>query len=39
MLWSTTDGSLWHGLVQQRGWSDERFAAWLTRLWVSQLVA
>jgi AcrR family transcriptional regulator len=39
VLWSTSDGSLWHGLVQQRVWSDVRYAAWLGRLWVSLLVA
>jgi AcrR family transcriptional regulator len=39
ILWSTTDGSLWHRLVQRRGWTDERYAAWLGRLWVSLLVA
>ena len=39
ILWSTTDGSLWHRLVRQRGWTDERYAAWLGRLWVSLLVA
>lgn len=39
VLWATSDGSLWHRLVQQRGWSDERYAAWLGRLWVSLLVA
>lgn len=39
VLWSTSDGSLWHGLVQQRAWSDERYAGWLGRLWVSLLVA
>ncbi len=39
VLWSTTDGSLWHGLVQQRGWSDERYAALLGQLWVAVLVA
>lgn len=39
VLWSTCDGSLWRGLVQQRGWSDERYAAWLGRFWVSVLVA
>lgn len=37
VLWSTTDGSLWHGLVEGRGWSDDRYAAWLARLWVSVL--
>ncbi|WP_260478652.1 hypothetical protein [Kibdelosporangium aridum] len=27
VLWSTTDGALWHRLVEQRGWSEERYAA------------
>jgi hypothetical protein len=39
ILWSTTDGSLWHGLVEQRGWADERYATWLGKLWVSLLLA
>ncbi|MGW3965190.1 helix-turn-helix domain-containing protein [Amycolatopsis sp. NPDC005003] len=38
VLWSTTDGTLWHQLVERRGWSDERYAAWLGRLWASALV-
>lgn len=38
VLWSTTDGSLWHRLAEQRGWSDQRYAAWLGQLWVSLLV-
>jgi AcrR family transcriptional regulator len=37
VMWTTTDGDLWHRLVQQRGWSDERFAAWLAHLWVQVL--
>ena len=37
VMWTTTDGQLWHLLVQQRGWDDERFADWLARLWVSAL--
>ena len=39
VLWSTSDGSLWYRLVQQCGWSDQRYAAWLGRLLVSLLVA
>jgi AcrR family transcriptional regulator len=39
ILWSTTDGSLWHRLVGQRGWTDERYATWLGKLWVSLLLA
>ncbi len=34
----TMDGALWQRLVAERGWSDRRFAAWLGRLWTSQLV-
>lgn len=37
VLWSTTDGQLWHRLVQQREWPDERFATWLGHLWISVL--
>lgn len=39
MLWSTTDGTLWYRLIVERGWSDDRYAAWLGRMWVSMLVA
>jgi AcrR family transcriptional regulator len=38
VLWATLDGALWHQLVAERGWSDERFAAWLGQLWISALV-
>jgi AcrR family transcriptional regulator len=38
VLWATLDGVLWHRLVAERGWSDERFAAWLGQLWTSTLV-
>jgi hypothetical protein len=37
-LWSTTDGILWHRLVHQRAWTDERYAAFLGHLWVGALV-
>lgn len=39
VLWSTTDGMLWHRLVVERGWTDDRYATWLGRMWVSMLVA
>jgi hypothetical protein len=39
VIWSMTDGMLWHRLVNERGWTNERFAGWLGRLWVSLLVA
>jgi AcrR family transcriptional regulator len=37
VLWSTTDGTLWHRLVVERGWTDDRYATWLGRVWVSTL--
>ncbi|MGV9713172.1 helix-turn-helix domain-containing protein [Gordonia sp. NPDC003424] len=38
-MWATTDGVLWHRLVVERGWSDERFAAYLATLWKAALLA
>jgi AcrR family transcriptional regulator len=38
LIWAMTDGVLWHQLVEQRGWSDEQYAAWLGRMWVAALV-
>ncbi|MEY2566013.1 MAG: hypothetical protein QOE35_542 [Actinomycetota bacterium] len=38
VIWSTTDGMLWHRLVHERGWSDKRYAKWLGELWVAALV-
>ena len=38
VIWSMTDGMLWHQLVVERGWSDERYAEWLGRVWVATLV-
>jgi len=34
---ATLDGSLWHRLVHDSGWSDKRFSAFLGDLWVSSL--
>jgi AcrR family transcriptional regulator len=39
VVWSMTDGTLWHRLVNERGWSNERFAEWLGNVWVERLVA
>lgn len=39
VVWSLSDGTLWHTLVVGRGWSDARYAEWLGRLWVERLVA
>jgi AcrR family transcriptional regulator len=39
LVWSTTDAVLWHRLVEQQGWSDERFAEHLGETWVSWLVS
>lgn len=38
VVWSMTDGMLWHRLVNERGWSNKRFAEWLGRLWVDRLL-
>jgi AcrR family transcriptional regulator len=38
VLWSTTDGTLWHRMVVERGWTDDHYATWLGRMWVSMLV-
>jgi len=38
LMWSTTDGMLWHRLVQERGWSDEQYAELIGRMWVAALV-
>jgi AcrR family transcriptional regulator len=38
VVWAFTEGMLWHRLVNERGWSDERFAEWLGTMWVRMLV-
>lgn len=38
VIWSMTDGMLWHRLVNERGWSNHRFAEWLGNVWVDRLV-
>jgi AcrR family transcriptional regulator len=38
VIWSMTDGMLWHRLVVERGWTNDRFAQWLGRIWVELLV-
>jgi AcrR family transcriptional regulator len=38
VLWTSTDGTLWHRLVHDRGWSDERYATWLGEMWTAMLV-
>lgn len=38
IVWSMTDGVLWHRLVNERGWSNERFAEWLAAVWTRLLV-
>jgi AcrR family transcriptional regulator len=38
VLWSMTDGMLWHRLVNERGWTNDRFAGWLGRMWISLVV-
>ena len=38
IIWAMTDGTLWHQLVNGRGWTDEHFADWLGQVWVDALV-
>jgi AcrR family transcriptional regulator len=38
LVWAMTDGVLWHRLVNERGWSNDRYADWLGRTWVRHLV-
>jgi len=38
LLAATMDGALWHRLVEESGWSDDRFAQLLGTLWVALLV-
>jgi AcrR family transcriptional regulator len=38
VLAATMDGALWHRLVQESGWSDDRYAALLGTMWVAVLV-
>jgi hypothetical protein len=35
---ATMDGALWFRLVEQHGWSDERFAEMLSAMWIGALV-
>jgi AcrR family transcriptional regulator len=38
VVWAMTDGTAWHRLVIERGWTDEEFAAWLATAWIATLV-
>jgi len=38
LLTATLDGTLWHRLVEERGWSDDRYAQLLGTMWVAALV-
>ncbi len=38
LLAATMDGALWHRLVEQRGWSEDRYAQLLGTMWVAALV-
>lgn len=37
-MWATTDGVLWHRLVIEKGWRDERFATYLAAMWKSVML-
>jgi len=39
VIWAFTEGAMWHQMVNERGWSDDRFAEWLGTIWVRMLVA
>jgi len=38
ILYATMDGALWQRLVEQRGWSDQRYADWLCSAWQAMFV-
>jgi AcrR family transcriptional regulator len=38
IVWSFTDGTLWHRLVVDRGWTATRYATWVGEMWVAMLV-
>jgi AcrR family transcriptional regulator len=38
LLAATMDGALWHRLVTERGWSEDRYAQLLGTMWVAALV-
>ena len=38
VLWAFTDGTLWHRLIKEQGWSERRFERWLANIWVQMLV-
>lgn len=38
VLGATLDGALWHRLVEEGGWSEDRFAQLLGTIWVATLV-
>jgi AcrR family transcriptional regulator len=39
LIWSTTDGVLWHRLVAERGWSDEQYAECLATMWNAAMTS
>ncbi len=39
LIWASTDGMLWHRLVVERGWPDERYTEYLATMWNAALVA
>jgi AcrR family transcriptional regulator len=38
ILYAMLDGHLWRRLVLERGWTDERYAAWLATQWTQQFL-
>jgi AcrR family transcriptional regulator len=39
ITYAMLDGALWHRLVLERGWTDERYASWLSAQWRRQFVS
>jgi hypothetical protein len=38
IMYAMLDGHLWQRLVAERGWTDERYAAWLAAQWQHQFL-
>ena len=36
-IFATIEGALWRQLVDERSWSDERYAIWLASLWNASI--
>jgi hypothetical protein len=39
IMYAMLDGALWHRFVVERGWTDERYADWLSIQWRQQFTS